>query len=248
MAMHQDGFSLVEMAVAMAVLGLLAWTVTSAYGNADAVRERDRARQEGEALREAMRAFALANARLPCPDSDGDGWEGDAAGNCAAAVESGQFPFRSVGRDLPEAGYRPAYAVYRAANDAVPALDADLAVAKERGSDVVGGRHYRDVIDLVLALGNAAATAAPGSHVRLTGDAAAAGAIDCAGNVRSTPAYFLVFPLRDRSGVGDRFDSVHGPGSNCAYAPATALAHDRDDVVVAEAADVLAGWLNARAY
>ncbi len=243
--MREAGFSLLELAVALAVLGAIGFVVSSAYLNVQAARDRDRATQLGESLRESVRAFALANARLPCPDTDGDGWEGDAGGACPAAAEAGWFPYRSLGLDLPDARFRAAYGVYRSAN-ADATLDADLAVRKERGTDTPGDAHYQDARDLIIALNSVAGAPPDASHARLTGNGGSEGAIDCAGNIRSHPAFFLVFPLEDRDGNGDRFDAVHGAGQSCAYAPGTPATANQDDVAIAESAPSLAGWLNAR--
>ncbi|MDD5333135.1 MAG: hypothetical protein PHS32_05255 [Rhodoferax sp.] len=147
---------------------------------------------------------------------------------------------------MPDAAYRAAYGVYRAAN-VTASLDADLAIRLERGADLPGDAHFQDARDLVIALNNLAHAALSTSHLRVSGNNATEGAVDCVNNVRSHPAFFIVFPLQDRNGDNDRFDSVHGMTSACAYAPGTALAVDMDDVVVAESGTTLVGWLNARA-
>jgi hypothetical protein len=74
------------------LLGLLGWGVSAAYGNVGALRERDLASRSAEALQQALRAFALHNARLPCPDLTGQGWEGNAAGQCPAGAEPAGCP------------------------------------------------------------------------------------------------------------------------------------------------------------
>lgn len=245
MARQQHGFTFVEMAVVLALVGLMAWAVSTAYGNSAALRDRDRAVQVGESLRQALRAFALVNARLPCPDTAGSGWEGNAAGNCAAGDQAGGFPYRSLGMDLPSANFRAAYAVYRRAS-ATPALDADLAVRLERTGDSLGDPHYRDARDLIVALNNAAGDALSASRTRLTGDDGPEGAIDCTANIRSHPAFLVVLPLDSKDGTGHLFETPHGSGIACAWAPGTGMTQARDDVVMAEPLTSLAGWLGAR--
>lgn len=242
---RQQGFTLVEMALVLVITGLMTWAVTSAYGNSTMVRDRQRATQMGETLRENLRAFALANGRLPCPDTDGDGWEGDASGQCHT-TEAGWMPYRSLGMELPDARYRAAYAVYRRAA-ATAAADADLALRLERTGDVPGDAHYQDARDLITALNNAMGDAPSAAHTRLTGNAAGEGAVDCSSNVRSHPAWLAVLPLEDRSGDGDRFDGPHRVGTACSVPPGMSVTHDADDVVVAEPLQALAGWLGARA-
>lgn len=245
-ARFQGGFSFLELAIVMSVVGLMGWAVSAAYGNTDLVQTRDRATQIGESLRSALRSFALTNARLPCPDTDADGWEGGAGGVCAATDQVGWFPYRSLGMDLPDARYRAAYAVYRRV-DAAPALDADLTLRTERTSDLPGDAHYQDARDLITALHNASGDVLSTARTRLTGNDGNEGAVDCALNLRSHPAFFLVFPLEDRDANGNRFDGPHDSTVACALSSAAGVAQARDDVVVAEPLAVLAGWLSARA-
>ncbi len=243
---HQRGFSLAELAIALAALGLVTWAVAGAYGNAGAQHDRDAARVHGQQMLEAVKAFALVNARLPCPDTDGDGWEGGASG-CPSGAETGWFPYRSLGLDLPEPALRAAYGVYRNV-----AADADLAVRSERSTpaDAADDPGYQDVRDLIIGLSHAAAQAPAAGHVYLTGDDGTQGAVDCTNNVRSHPAVVLAMPLSDRDNDGSRFDGVHpaSPASaQCFQAPGTAGTVVRDDVVVAESLLSLAGWLAAHA-
>lgn len=244
-ALAQRGFSLVELSLALLVMGLLAWAVSGAYDNSSALRDRDRATQSAESLREALRAFALRNGRLPCPDSSGTGWEGDATGVCADATEAGWLPYRSLGLDLPPDALHAAYGVYR--NQAATGGDADLAVATERTGDIPGSPSYRNARDLMAGLSIAGNETLSVAHTRLTGNDGTDGAVDCTANLRSHPAFFIVVPLEDRSNDGNRFDAPHGVGTACAYMPGTAMRNDRDDVVAAESLAALTGWLGARA-
>ena len=244
-ARAQRGFSLVELSIALLVMGLLAWAVSGAYDNSSALRDRDRAIQSAESLREALRAFALRNGRLPCPDSSGTGWEGDATGTCAATTEAGWLPYRSLGLDLPPDALHAAYGVYR--NQAAIGGDADLAVATERTGDVPGVPDYRNARDLMAGLAIAGNQTVTAAHTRLTGDDGTNGLVDCTANLRSHPAFFIVVPLEDRNNDGNRFDVPHAVGTACAYAPGAAMTDVRDDVVAAESLAALTGWLGARA-
>lgn len=243
--LRQQGFTLAEMSVVLLLLGLLGWGVSAAYGNVGALRERDLASRSAEALQQALRAFALHNARLPCPDLTGQGWEGNAAGQCPAGAEAGWLPYRALGLDLPPPALQAGYAVYR--NPAAPGGDADLAVRTERTGDSQASPGFQDVRDLIVGLNRAQAAGLSAGHTRLTGDAAGNGAIDCSANVRANPAYWLVLPLQDRDQNGDRFDSVHALNFSCAYSPGTAASTVRDDVVLADTLAALAGWLAASA-
>lgn len=247
---RQTGFSLVELAVSLAVITLLTWAVSNAYGSGSRQQERNRALAEGENLRQAIRAFALRNHRLPCPDATGSGWEGDATGTCQAGVETGWVPYRSLGMDPPAPALTAAYGVYRnaAAQYQGNAVNADLAVSMERTGAAAGAASYQDVHDLLLGLSYAAAQTPAAGHLYLTGDNGQSGAIDCNGNKVAIPAYVLVFPLSDRNGDGSRFDGVQAglPANGlCIQSAGTAQTTDDDDVVVSEGLATLMGWLSA---
>lgn len=225
------GFTLVELAVVLAVIGLLVWTVSGSYLNLGDVQDRQAAVRHGAQLRDAIRAFALANARLPCPDTTGDGRANECSGG---SNQTGWAPYETLRLAVPEDARRAFYGVYR--NDAA---EADLAVATDRSDNDV-----TNTADLIIGLNNAADEPLGTDRIYLTGDAGAEGAIDCTNNAVRHVAFFLVVPLADRDGDGNRFDSVHT--GRCAYAPATGAAHDRDDVVTAEGFASLAGWLSVR--
>lgn len=249
-ASSQRGFSLAELAIALAALGLMTWAVAGAYGNAGSQRDRDEARVHGQQMLEAVRAFALTNARLPCPDTDGDGWEGNVLGGCPANAQTGWLPYASLGLDLPHPRVRAAYGVYR--NAAASAGNADLAVRAERSNpaDTAGDPGYQNVRDLIAALNFAAAQSVAADKVYLTGDGGVQGAVDCGANLRSHPALVLVMPVSDRDNSGSRFDGVHAAPpamGSCFQPPATAETSVRDDVVVTDSLSSLAGWLAARA-
>ena len=242
----QIGFSLVEFSIVLLIVGLLTWTVSAAYDNSQALRDREQAFSQGEVLREAVRAFALTNARLPCPDTTGTGWEGDAAGTCDAAADSGWLPYRSMGLERPHTRFLAAYSVYRR-SDANAALDADTAVRKERTGNPAGSQGYQDARDLMVALGNASSDPASPARTRLTGNDGTEGAIDCTSNIRSHPAFFIVIPLGDLAGSASGFEAPNGTSNNCAWTPEKGLQQGRDDVVIAEPLQALSGWLAARA-
>lgn len=70
---RRGGFTLVEMAVVLLILGLL---VAGAIGPLETQLEaRDRAAALTllERARDALYGYAVTHGRLPCPDTDGDG-------------------------------------------------------------------------------------------------------------------------------------------------------------------------------
>jgi type II secretory pathway pseudopilin PulG len=247
LSLRQRGLSMVELAIALAVLGLMTWTVASAYGNSGNQRNRDAALAQGGQMRDVLRNFVLNNARLPCPDSDGDGWEGNTTGACPNSIIMGWLPYRSLGHDLPAPNLRAAYGAYRNADASL-----DLTVQAERSAplDEAGSPGYLNVNDFIIALGKIAALTPSATYLHLTGDAGIQGAIECTDHVLNHPAFVLVLPLDDRDGDGNRFDGVHAdlPGtSTCTQAPGSAHTVTQDDVVIADSLTVLAGWLAARA-
>lgn len=239
----QFGFSLIELSVAIAILALLTWAVSGAYGNGMRQGERDVAAAQGENVRDVIRSFALRNRRLPCPDASGSGWEGDAHGVCAAGAEIGWVPYRSLGMDIPASPLRAAYGVYRNAG-----INADLAVTAERTGSVPGSASYQDIRDLIVGLAIANTQAPAASHLYLTGNDGVQGVVDCNNNKVAVPAFVVVLPLQDRNGDGSLFDGVQTglPGNIiCFQSENTPPAAIRDDVVIAEGLHTLVGWLSA---
>jgi prepilin-type N-terminal cleavage/methylation domain-containing protein len=243
-AAAQRGFSLVEMAFALVVSGLLSWAAFTSFETVSAQRDLERGRAEAQKAQSILRAFALRHGRLPCPDAGttATGYESLSAGTCAVGVQLGWFPYVSVGLEMPEPRHLARYAVFRASN-VDPVRDADLAVAKERTRDDVGDSLYLDVTDLIAALANAASVPLSNARAHLTGDGGAAGAVNCASNVVMAAAYWIVVPLQDKDNDGSRLDPPHGAASLCAASPSAPPNLNSDDVVVAESPAQLAGWL-----
>ncbi|GAA6142583.1 prepilin-type N-terminal cleavage/methylation domain-containing protein [Hydrogenophaga sp. 5NK40-0174] len=241
------GFSMVEVAVVVAIVSLMSWATFSAFETASRGQDRQQAKAVAYSLQSSLRAFAMRQGRLPCPDSDAaaDGYENLAAGTCPAGTTLGWFPYTSVGLPLPEESVRARYAVYRQAN-ATARLDADLAVSTERTADTTGEGRQADVSDLITALRNASGQATSNARAYVTGDAGAAGALDCAGNVVMNVAYWVVVPGLDLDGNGNRLDAPHATASLCATSPAAPSRNVSDDVVLAETSTELAGWLRSQ--
>lgn len=88
----QNGFSLIEIAIVLVVLGLLLAGLIGPMGTRIEQEERERTRASLEEIKEALYGFAVVHGRLPCPDSDGsnDGLE-DRTTTCTALV--GNLPW-----------------------------------------------------------------------------------------------------------------------------------------------------------
>lgn len=112
------GFSLVELAVVLVVLGLVALVLVRFLGTAARERHEVASRDLLTRADDALLAFAMVESRLPCPASDADGEE-----DCGSG-QVGLLPYRALG--LPDAGARRIrYGVLRRSGGAANA-DADL--------------------------------------------------------------------------------------------------------------------------
>ena len=69
----QQGFTLLEMAVVMVVLGLILGGILMPLSTQMEKQDRDETQNILEEIQEALIGYAMANGRLPCPDTDGDG-------------------------------------------------------------------------------------------------------------------------------------------------------------------------------
>ncbi|WP_158613467.1 type II secretion system protein [Luteimonas sp. 100069] len=232
------GFTLVELAVVLAVLGVLALAMTSSFDSVAQARQHNAAQAHAESARLALRAFALRNRRLPCPDTTTWGDVGREAGGgaCGPSVNVGWLPYEALGLEIPERGARLRYGVRRGAST-------DL---------VAPGRASVDVPDLegtgglVAALSRAATITTTSQPHYFTADPAGP---SCSGSPVN-PALVLVAPATNRDGAGGtfaNFDGIHaafaaGTGL-CVAAPGQPTTPLFDDVVVAESPAALLGWL-----
>lgn len=241
---RQTGFTVLELAVTVGVLGVLGMVASSTWG--DYARARDRARAQGEAevARLAVRTFVLRNRRLPCPDLTAGGSgarEGDAGGACPAGAQVGWLPYESLGLAPPVPGARMRYAVGRAGGH-------DLVVPDGSASD---GLDLDGRARIGQTLAEAARLATTPARPFLTGAGGTGDPEDC-GHVVANPAFVLVAPVEDRDAAGGTrpgFDGINAGmaelGRTCIAAPARRADARYDDVVVADSASALLGWLAA---
>jgi prepilin-type N-terminal cleavage/methylation domain-containing protein len=98
------GFSLLEMAIVLVVIGLLLGGALIPLSVQMEKRDRDSTRQQLLDMREALIGYALVNGRLPCPDTDGDGVM-DIATTCASS--EGNYPWVDLGVGKHDAWGQP---------------------------------------------------------------------------------------------------------------------------------------------
>lgn len=97
----QHGFTLIEMAIVLVIVGLLVAGLLLPLSAQIDQRNYNETQRELQDIREALIGFALSNAAadgrpyLPCPDTNGDGFEDRAAGICTS-VEA-RLPWATLG-------------------------------------------------------------------------------------------------------------------------------------------------------
>ncbi len=90
----QSGFSLIEIAIVLFVLALLAGSILVPLSAQMEQRYYDETARTLSDVRDALMGFAVVNRRLPCPDTDSDGSENVTAGACTSA--QGTLPWATL--------------------------------------------------------------------------------------------------------------------------------------------------------
>lgn len=96
---RQSGFSLVELAMVLLIVGLLLGGLVPTISSQIEQQRINETRKQLEAIKQALTGFAVVNGRLPCADTDADGEEGlllPASCNATVATE-GFLPWKTLG-------------------------------------------------------------------------------------------------------------------------------------------------------
>ncbi|GAB6033909.1 type II secretion system protein [Galenea microaerophila] len=102
------GFTLIEVAIALVIIGLLISGGTYLYGQQYTLGKVNKTREQLDHIHEVMLTFVKSNGFLPCPDTDGDGLENrNSDGACRS--RQGRLPARTLGIDGEDAWGSPFY-------------------------------------------------------------------------------------------------------------------------------------------
>jgi len=194
---RHHGFSLLEVALALFVLGFLFTLLPLMLTNLGSMQAADPAASATESGEQALVGFIIQQNRLPCPDTNADGGE-----DCNGA-HSGQVPYRTLGLGRPlvnAAGFPLRYGVYQQATVSLTSLANHYQPALLAGSAANSGNALDFCQGLRLGLG--AGLQASEMSVR---------SLD--GQSRINPAFLLIDPgLLDADNDGSPLDGSNGAG------------------------------------
>lgn len=232
----QRGFSLVELGVALVILGLLAMGAVAFMRTVGQARAAEAQTDLMNRAQQSVEGFLYAHHRLPCPSNDTSGVE--ACGTSAAPNQVGLLPWRTL--QLPTStASNLKYGVYRASN-ANAWEDTDLAAASDRFRPLMTVGDLPVAAELLIGnvtlpdLCTAVSTAATNAT-----NTAALGVRDSSqpGSVQDPVAFVIVASGQlDSDGTADQFDALNRTASNASpvfEAATRARSNTYDDRVLA---------------
>ena len=247
------GFTLIEMTIVLVVIGVIFSTVQSFYRGTVNTANFAKIDSQLAAINLALVSFALQNKRLPCADTNGNGYEGNSVGTptcgVASAHQTGAVPYKTLGMnqmantqtDLLKRNI--IYGVYR---NGSAIADADLSRNIDRTGDVAGSQYYQNNFDFIKALSNAQNKPQSSSFIYTTGTSDNCGTI-----INDNHAYILVSAgIEDADNNGNVFDgvnnnlSLNGTGTKCFSSALKRKNNEYDDVVMVMNFQSLIGRLN----
>lgn len=98
-AFSVKGFSLMEMAIALLILGLVIVSFQGIFKLLFDTDHKMREQQSMHRINSSLNTYLSVNAHLPCPDTDGDGRENrvDSSGILVCADREGGLPYEDIG-------------------------------------------------------------------------------------------------------------------------------------------------------
>lgn len=104
---HQSGFTLIEIAVVLVIIGMLFGSFIGTFASRIDTTRRDNAKKELEEIKRVIKAYAFTKSPpyLPCPDTNipPDGIENRVGGACTAGAAVGTLPWITLGMGYADA-------------------------------------------------------------------------------------------------------------------------------------------------
>jgi len=101
------GFTLVEMAIVLIIIGLLVSTLLAPLSAQRDLKDYSQVRTDLEQIQEALYGYAVVNGSLPCPDTNGDGIADACGGLTNATSTGGNIPWVTLGVQISDPWGRP---------------------------------------------------------------------------------------------------------------------------------------------
>lgn len=250
------GYTLLELSVVVSVLGVLSVMSGGLMSDLNRDRVHTQAQADAQLARAALRAYALREKRLPCPDLEGHGRAGDSSGACPSDAQTGWLPYETLNLAGPapddDLSTRMAYGVFRST-----ATDADLVEPKAADSLEFNADGKPDLLAALDWLARRNLGSPSKTNPYITGDGAQYGVADCSNNIIDNPAFIVIVPgTPRRNGEGYELstdsNSDHArfaaAASYCASAPSRRPDANYGDVVLAESPLELLGWLSVPSH
>jgi prepilin-type N-terminal cleavage/methylation domain-containing protein len=144
---NKKGFTLLEMAISLLILGLVVAGFTNIFGLLSETDHQKTERENMFLINKSLNMFLAVNSHLPCPDTVGDGVENRKVdGSCTASI--GSLPYSDLGVKASDAWGNPYYYhIHPEATD----VDAVYQICNEAS---VFGKSLDDTVDAPIGLDN----------------------------------------------------------------------------------------------
>ena len=97
MKKYQTGFSLIEMAIALAIAGFMMSMLLGMLNGVYAINQRKQAQQDLQEIQQSLLAYVGIYGVLPCPDTNDDGLDDGCSNTNSTASTEGNLPWSTLG-------------------------------------------------------------------------------------------------------------------------------------------------------